>query len=168
MGVEAHNLYPMQYEQAYHAWMRCRGVDGVLFSRAGYAGAQTVPIHWAGDQLSTWSELQTQLKAGLSAGLSGVLFWNFDVGGVAGELPEAELYLRATAMGCFCPVMQWHAEPSNGQFYATHEAAFNNDRSPWNLAEKLGDPALLEISCNFARLREKLRPYLWAEAQHCV
>ena len=167
-GAAAHNLYPMHYERAYHDWMRRRGVEGVLFSRAGYAGAQTVPIHWAGDQLSTWPELRAQLNAGLSAGLSGVLFWSFDIGGFAGELPEAELYLRATAMGCFSPVMQWHAEPRNGQFYATHDAAFNNDRSPWNLAAKLNDPALLDIACGFARLREQLRPYLWAEAQHCV
>lgn len=167
-GMEAHNLYPIQYERAYHAWMRRRGVEGVLFSRAGYAGAQTVPIHWAGDQLSTWPELRAQLKAGLSAGLSGVLFWSFDIGGFAGELPDAELYLRATAMGCFSPVMQWHAEPRNGQFYATHDAAFNNDRSPWNLAQKLDDPMLLDISCAFARLRERLRLYLWEEAQHCV
>ena len=167
-GAEAHNLYPMQYERAYHDWMRRRGVEGVLFSRAGYAGAQTVPIHWAGDQLSTWPELRAQLNAGLSAGLSGVLFWSFDIGGFAGELPDAELYLRATAMGCFSPVMQWHAEPRNGQFYATHDAAFNNDRSPWNLAAKLKEPSLLDISCGFARLRETLRPYLWEEAQHCV
>ena len=167
-GAEAHNLYPMHYERAYHAWMRSRGVEGVLFSRAGYAGAQTVPIHWAGDQLSTWPELRAQLNAGLSAGLSGVLFWSFDIGGFAGELPEAELYLRATAMGCFSPVMQWHAEPRNGQFYETHDAAFNNDRSPWNLAAKLNDPSLLEISCRFARLREQLRSYLWEEAQYCV
>lgn len=167
-GLAAHNLYPMQYEKAYHRWMEQRGVKGVLFSRAGYAGAQTVPIHWAGDQLSTWQELTSQLKAGLSAGLSGVLFWSFDIGGFAGELPDAELYLRATAMGCFCPVMQWHAEPRNGQFYATHDAAFNNDRSPWNLAEKHNDPHLLELACRFARMRESMRPYLWQEAQHCA
>lgn len=60
-----------------------------------------MPIHWAGDQLSTWEELRGQLSAGLSAGLSGVLFWSFDIGGFAGEIPDRELYLRATAMGCF-------------------------------------------------------------------
>ena len=167
-GIEAHNVYAMQYLRAYHAWMRRQGVRGVLFSRAGYAGAQTVPIHWAGDQLSTWDELRAQLTAGLSAGLSGVIFWGFDIGGFAGELPEAELYLRATAMACFAPVMQWHAEPRSGQFYATHDPAFNNDRSPWNLARQQSAPEIIEIACAFARLRERLRPYLWAEAQACV
>lgn len=167
-GWEAHNAYPMHYIEAYNNWMKRKGIRGVTFSRAGYAGAQTVPIHWAGDQLSTWRELRAQLTAGISAGLSGIIFWSFDIGGFAGELPESELYLRATAFACFCPVMQWHAEPRNGQFYATHDKAFNNDRSPWNLAEKLNDTEIINIAGKFARIREELRPYLWEEAQHCV
>ena len=164
----AHNLYPLQYTEAYHAWMQSRGLPGLTFSRAGYAGSQRAPIHWAGDQLSDWSELRAQLTAGLTAGLSGILFWSFDMGGFAGPLPERELYLRATAMGCFCPVMQWHAEPRAGQFDATEDASLNNDRSPWNLARVWNDPSIAEIACAFARLREKLRPVLWKEAQHCA
>ena len=141
------------------------GVNGVTFSRAGYVGAQTQPIHWAGDQKSEWGELQACLNAGISAGLSGVLFWSFDIGGFTGPIPSAELYLRSTAMGCFCPVMQWHAEPRGGQFGAGLGEGYNNDRSPWNLAEKLGDQRVLTIACDFARQRETLRPYLWTEAQ---
>jgi len=139
-GMEAHNQYPGQYIAAYHRFMEENGVRGLTFSRADSTGAQTRPIHWAGDQLSTWNELRSQLQAGISSGLSGVLFWGFDIGGFAGELPSVELYLRATEFGCFSPVMQWHAEPRSGQFYATHEDGFNNDRSPWNLADKLHEP----------------------------
>ena len=167
-GQEAHNLYPLQYTLAYHDWMQSRGVPGLTFSRAGYAGSQRAPIHWAGDQLSTWEELRGQLTAGLSAGLSGILFWSFDMGGFAGPLPDGELYLRATAMGCFCPVMQWHAEPRSGQFERPDDPTLNNDRSPWNLARSWNDPSLMETACAFARLREKLRPVLWEEAQACV
>ena len=167
-GLSAHNRYPGQYIGAYQAFLRENGVAGVTFSRADYTGAHTRPLHWAGDQLSAWSELRAQLTAGISAGLSGVLFWGFDIGGFAGELPGAELYLRATAMGCFSPIMQWHAEPRGGQFYATHPDGFNNDRSPWNLAEKLGSPEVLAIATAYARLRQELRPYLAAEAEHCV
>ncbi len=165
-GLAAHNAYPVQYIGAYHDFMRSNNVEGVMFSRAGYTGAQTQPIHWAGDQKSEWCELQAQLNAGLSAGLSGVLFWSFDIGGFAGEMPNAELYLRATAMGCFCPVMQWHAEPRGGQFGG--EQVQNNDRSPWNLAEYDQDERILTISCQFAQLREQLKPYLWQEAQYCA
>ena len=167
-GKEAHNLYPGQYISAYHDFMEKNGVNGITFSRADYTGAQCRPIHWAGDQLSLWSELRAQLNAGITAGMSGILFWGFDIGGFAGELPTAELYLRATALGCFSPIMQWHAEPRSGQFYATHEDGFVNDRSPWNLAEKLGDPDILTISTAFARIRKKLQPYLIREAAHCV
>lgn len=167
-GKEAHNVYPAQYIAAYHDFMKQNGINGVTFSRADYIGAQTRPLHWAGDQLSIWSELKAQLNAGISAGLSGVLFWGFDIGGFAGELPTAELYLRATAFGCFSPIMQWHAEPRSGQFYATHEDGFNNDRSPWNMAHKLNDHSILTISTQFAKLRKKIRPYLVREGSHCV
>ena len=167
-GLETHNRYPGQYIEAYHRFMEENGVRGVTFSRADSTGAQTRPLHWAGDQLSTWNELRSQLRAGISAGLSGVLFWGFDIGGFAGELPSAELYLRATALGCFCPIMQWHAEPRSGQFYATHEDGFNNDRSPWNLAQKLHDPRILEVSVKFAKLRKALQPYLIREAAWCA
>ena len=167
-GLAAHNLYPAQYVGAYHTFLRDNGVNGVTFSRAGYVGAQTQPIHWAGDQASDWGELQAQLAAGLSAGLSGVLFWSFDIGGFAGPIPDAALYLRATAMACFCPVMQWHAEPRGGQFSGGLGESYNNDRSPWNLAQKLGDERVLTVACDFARQREALRPYLWQEAAHCV
>ena len=167
-GIEAHNRYPGQYIAAYHRFMEENGVQGLTFSRADSSGAQTRPIHWAGDQLSIWSELRSQLRAGISAGLSGVRFWGFDIGGFAGELPSAELYLRATALGCFCPIMQWHAEPRSGQFYATHEDGFNNDRSPWNLTEKLHEPRILEICVKYAKLRKALKPYLIQEAAWCA
>ena len=167
-GREAHNLYPGQYISAYQDFLRANGVEGVTFSRADSTGAWTRPLHWAGDQLSTWEELQAQLRAGITAGLSGILFWGFDMGGFAGALPDRELYLRATALGCFSPVMQWHAEPRSGQFYVTHAPGFVNDRSPWNLAEKLGDPEILTICAAFARLRRKLMPCLIREAAFCV
>ncbi len=167
-GRTAHNLYPLQYEKAYSDFLKDHAVNGVIFSRAGYAGAQTVPIHWAGDQMSEWSELEAQLCAGISAGLSGILFWSFDIGGFAGPIPTAELYLRATAFGCFAPIMQWHSEPRNGQFSGGLGDEYNNDRSPWNIAEKWQCPDVLEIGCKFAGIRENLRAYLWQEAQECV
>ncbi|MDR0929846.1 MAG: hypothetical protein LBM74_09095, partial [Oscillospiraceae bacterium] len=167
-GRVARNLYPSQYVAAYHRFMRSHGLTPLTFSRAGYAGAQTMPMHWAGDQLSEWSELQAQLSVGLSAGLSGVFFWGFDIGGFAGAMPTPELYLRATALGCFSPVMQWHSEPRGGQYGEDAEPGLTNDRSPWNLALRWHSPALLETATAFARLRVRLLPYIIEEAAHCV
>jgi alpha-D-xyloside xylohydrolase len=127
-----------------------------------------MPIHWAGDQMSQWSELKAQLCAGLSAGLSGIPFWSFDIGGFAGEMPGKELYLRATALAAFCPVMQWHAEPRKGQFEKTYGDTFNNDRSPWNMASKLCDEEILTVALAFAKKRMEMQAYLYEEARNCV
>ena len=167
-GETAHNLYPLQYAKAYHDFMQEHGVEGITFTRAGYAGAQTVPIHWAGDQLSEWSEFRAQLVAGLSAGLSGIPFWGFDIGGFAGDFPSQELYLRSVAMGAFCPVMQWHSEPRDGQFYHTARERWNNDRSPWNLATLYQDEGIISIYRQFANLRMNLLPYIYQEAKYCA
>lgn len=167
---EAHNDYPVLYEKAYHRFMqKTMGKGkGVTFSRAGYTGAQMYPIHWAGDQISTFSELKAQLSAGLSLGLSGVPFWGFDIGGFAGDFPSTELYLRSTAFAAFAPIMQFHSEPRYGQYYMTQRNHWNNDRSPWNMAIANQDDRIITVYRQFANLRMNLLPYLWREAEFCV
>ena len=167
-GREAHNAYPGQYIGAYRDFLASHRADGICYSRAGALGAQAYPVHWAGDQLSTWPEFRAQLSAGLSAGLSGIPFWGFDIGGFAGDFPSAELYLRSLALGAFSPIMQWHSEPRDGQFYKTDRSRWNNDRSPWNLAEYHRNPDIIPIYRLFANLRMSLVPYLYQEARHCV
>src|SRR5699024_4143290 len=112
-GRAGKNRYAQQYTAAY---TRHLAPEQALFSRAGYAGQHTTPIHWAGDQQSQYSELASALRAGLSAALTGIPFWSFDIGGFAGPLPSLDLYRRATQLACFVPVMQWHSEPDGGQF----------------------------------------------------
>ncbi len=166
-GKEMKNLYPAQYEKAYAEFI---GKDRILFSRAGYIGAQTTPMHWAGDQMSKFSELQAVLRAGLSLSLCGVPFWSFDIGGFAGPMPTKELYLRATALGAFVPAMQWHSEPASGQFAEVMKGTVAvNDRSPWNMAAFYGDDAeILQTSCYFANLHMNFLPYFYAEAEKCA
>lgn len=79
-GKESRNCYPQQYTKAYTKFL---GDNHVLFSRAGYMGQHTTPCHWGGDQQSTNDELRHVLSAGLSAALSGILFWGFDLAGFA-------------------------------------------------------------------------------------
>lgn len=160
-GVEKKNGYAADYLKSYHDFI---GTQRTLFSRAGYAGSQAAPIHWAGDQESTWQELRSVLRAGLSVGLSGVPFWSFDIGGFAGPLPGAELYIRSTELAAFVPVMQWHSEPMGGQFAGTASEAVN-DRSPWNIAQASGNPDALRWPLYYAHLRRNLQPQLLSEAQ---
>jgi len=156
-GLENRNAYPRDYISAYYRFAQQNG--GICFSRAGYTGAQTFPAHWAGDERSTWDAFKRSILAGLSAGMSGVIFWGWDLGGFSGEVPSAELYVRSAAMACFCPIMQYHAES---------KAEFNQDRTPWNIAERSGDQRALSGYRYYANLRMSLLPYLEREAVWCV
>ncbi|HEU0235258.1 MAG TPA: TIM-barrel domain-containing protein [Candidatus Limnocylindrales bacterium] len=160
-GDEGNNEYPVRYAAAYHDLMRSAGRDPVTFSRAGFTGASTVPLHWAGDENSSWSAFRASVTAGLTAGASGVVFWGWDLAGFSGEIPDPELYLRSAAMACFCPIMQYHSE-------FNHHRRPSRDRTPWNVAERHGDPAVLSGFRRFARLRERLLPYLEEQADICV
>ena len=104
----------------------------LTFSRAGFAGSQRSPAHWAGDENSTWDAYRHSILAGLSAGISGVPFWGWDLGGFSGEIPSAELYLRGAAMAAFCPIMQYHSE------YNQHREPCR-DRTPWNIQARTGN-----------------------------
>lgn len=162
-GKELRNAFAEDYIRAYEEFV---GPERVLFSRAGYTGQQRFPIQWAGDQQSEWSELRGVLSAGLSAGLSGIVYWSFDIGGFAGPLPTAELYERATQLALFMPVMQWHSEPVGGQFAELMPSAGGiNDRSPWNLARIYRDEEFLGNIRKLHNLRMNFLPYLAWEAE---
>jgi alpha-D-xyloside xylohydrolase len=169
-GVELHNAYQNLVAHSYRTFMdeTAGKGSGITFSRAGFTGAQKFPIHWAGDQMSEFSELKAQLTAGLSLGLSGVPFYGFDLGGFAGIPPETELYLRSAAFATFAPIMQFHSEPRSGQFGMIEREHWNNDRSPWNMSRINSDDRIIPIYRLFANIRMNLLPYIWQEAKHCV
>ncbi len=156
-GAEMRNEYPNTYVQAFHQYAN-QYVEGgaITFSRAGYSGAQATPMHWAGDEKSTFAAFRASLVAGLSSGLSGLPFWGWDLGGFSGEIPTAELFIRSAQMAVFCPVMQYHAE-SKGQF--------NMDRTPWNIAERRNATEALQLYKQYADLRMNLLPYIYEQAQ---
>ena len=165
-GKESRNYYPQQYTKAYTKFL---GDNHVLFSRAGYMGQHTTPCHWGGDQQSTNDELRHVLSAGLSAALSGILFWGFDLAGFAGPLPTLDLYRRATMLACFTPIMQWHSEPDGGQFKELMPGGEgNNERSPWNMATVYNSPEFVTEMRFWHWLRMNLQPYLMATAFRCA
>ena len=160
-GDAGNNAYPVEYAGGYHDLLRSAGREPVTFSRAGFTGAAGVPLHWAGDENSSWAGYRASVIAGLTAGASGVFFWGWDLGGFSGDIPDPELYLRSAAMACFCPIMQYHSE-------FNHHRSPSRDRTPWNIAERHGDPSVLTVFRRFARLRERLLPYLVAQARISV
>lgn len=162
-GIEMKNAYVESYLDAYGAFA---GLNRPLFSRAGYIGSQRHPLHWAGDQQSTWREMKSVLNAGLSLGMSGAPFWSFDIAGFAGPLPTAELYIRSTELAAFAPAMQWHSDYMHVQpDFTLYGPTGYNDRSPWNIARATGDPSVLPVSLYYAWLHANLLPQLYSEAQ---
>ncbi len=156
-GLTMRNAYPNDYVKAYYDFAQQN--DGITFSRAGYMGAQEFPAHWAGDERSTFDAFKRSMLAGLSAGLSGVIFWGWDLGGFSGDVPTAELFIRSAQMATFCPIMQYHAES---------KAELNQDRTPWNIADRSGDQRALSAYRYFANVRMTLLPYIYEESLQAV
>ena len=160
-GDELVNAYPNLYVGAYHRFAKeRRGGDALTFSRAGHTGAGTFPAHWAGDENSTWEAYRRSIVAGLTAGLSGVIFWSWDLAGFSDALPTAELYLRSAAMAAFCPIMQYHSE--------YNPSGPSRDRTPWNIAAHTGDERVIPLLRHFARVRMNLLPYLVEEGRYAA
>lgn len=161
-GDELLNEFPRHYTEAYHRFITGKkNGDGLIFSRAGFTGSHVSPLHWAGDQPSTWNAYRSAIVAGLSAGISGLPFWGLDIGGFSGPIPTAELYLRGTAMATFCPIMQYHSD-----FNAHREPAIF--RTPWNIQERTGDERVIPTFRFFTNVRRNLIPYIWQEAQYAA
>jgi alpha-glucosidase (family GH31 glycosyl hydrolase) len=160
-GGTSNNLFPLLYTRAFHDLYDELGREAITFSRAGFTGATAYPCHWAGDEDSSWEAFRASITAGITAGASGIFFWGWDLAGFSGEIPSAELYLRAAAMACFCPIMQYHSEYN-------HHRTPSNDRTPWNIAERTEDTQVIPVFRKFARLRQRLVPYLEKQAQLSV
>lgn len=160
-GDEKNNVFPVAYAAAYGDLLRSAGKAPVTFSRSGFTGSQAHGAFWAGDENSTWDAFRWSMNAGLTAAASGIVYWGWDIAGFSGEVPDAELYLRAMAASVFVPIMQYHSE-------FNHHRSPSRDRTPWNIAERTGDERVLPIVRELVRLRERLVPYLAAQAAETI
>ncbi len=160
-GDDGNNLFPVHYARAYGDLLRACGKAPVTFSRAGFTGSQAHGVFWAGDEDSTWEAFRSSVKAGITASACGILYWGWDLAGFSGDVPDPELYLRATAASCFMPIMQYHSE-------FNHHRLPSRDRTPWNVAERTGDERVVPVFRSFAQLRHSLVPYLSEEAAAAV
>jgi alpha-glucosidase (family GH31 glycosyl hydrolase) len=156
-GDEMRNQYPNEYIKGYYDYAKSKKSDAITFSRAGTAGLQAAPAFWAGDQASTFSALHDAMRAGLSANMSGVPFWGWDMAGFTGSYPTAELYKRSTAMAAFSPIMQFHSEKA--------DPSTSEERSPWNAEARTGDTTIVETFRKFVNYRMNLMPYIYSEAK---
>jgi alpha-D-xyloside xylohydrolase len=97
-----------------------------ILTRSAFAGQQRYGANtWSGDVVASWNALRNQISAGLNFSLSGIPYWNSDIGGFflwnfKKKLEDAEyreLYARWIQFGTFCPMMRSHGEGAPREIY---------------------------------------------------
>jgi alpha-D-xyloside xylohydrolase len=137
-----HNWYAQLYNQAvFEVLEEHRGAgDAVLFARSATTGGQRMPVHWGGDNSSSFESMAETLRGGLSLAFSGFGFWSHDIGGFEGT-PDPEVFKRWVAFG----MMSSHSRLHGSTSY----------RVPWAFDEEAVD-----VTRRFSRLKLGLMPYL--------
>jgi len=142
-----HNYYTYLYNQTVFELLRREKGDGeaVVFSRSATCGSQKYPVHWGGDNSSTYPSMAETLRGGLSLGLSGFGYWSHDISGFIGTATP-DLYKRWVAFGLL----------------SSHSRLHGNDsvRMPWLYDDESGD-----VLRFFNQLKLHLMPYLLDVAQ---
>jgi alpha-D-xyloside xylohydrolase len=97
-----------------------------ILTRSAFAGQQRYGANtWSGDVNASWNALRNQISAGSNFSLTGIPYWNSDIGGFflwnykkKLEDPEyRELYVRWLEFGTFCPMMRSHGEGAPREIY---------------------------------------------------
>lgn len=138
-----HNYYTHLYNRTVFDLLReVRGEgEAVLFARSATAGGQQLPVHWGGDNESTFASMGETLRGGLSLTSSGFAHWSHDIGGFEGT-PDPEVFKRWLAFGLLSSHARLHGSGSV--------------RVPWAFDEES-----VEVARRFIDLRLSLMPYLY-------
>ena len=143
-GKAMHNLYTLLYNKTVFELLEEElGKDEALvFARSATGCSQQYPVHWGGDCAANLTSMATELRAGLSFGISGGAFWSHDIGGFF-DKPDPDVYKRWIAFGLL----------------SSHSRLHGNDsyRVPWNFDEESVD-----VLRHFTELRHRLIPYLYS------
>jgi alpha-D-xyloside xylohydrolase len=142
-----HNYYTYLYNQTVFDLLRREKGEGeaVLFARSGTTGGQKYPVHWGGDNSSTYPSMAESLRAGLSLGMCGFGYWSHDISGFIGTATP-DLYKRWVAFGLLSSHSRLHG--------------MGSVRMPW-----LFDDEAVEVLRFFNQLKTHLMPYLLDAAQ---
>jgi alpha-D-xyloside xylohydrolase len=126
-----------------------------ILTRSAFAGQQRYGANtWSGDIAASWETFKKQIPTGLNFSLSGIPYWNCDIGGFflwnykkKLEDPEyRELYARWLAFGSLCPMMRSHGTDAPREIYQ-----FGKPGTPvYDAIEK------------FIHLRYRLLPYIYS------
>ncbi|MFJ8946804.1 TIM-barrel domain-containing protein [Streptomyces sp. NPDC102395] len=158
-GLEVGNMYPAENARTFHEGLLAEGKrDIVTLNRSAWAGSQRYGAAlWSGDIGTDFATLRRQIAAGLNTALSGISWWNTDIGGFHGGDPEdpayREVMVRWFQFGALSPLMRLHGFRDPGMPLGPEMTGGPNE--VWSYGEEAG--AILE---RYLRLRERLKPYI--------
>ena len=147
-----YNAYPLMHTTSVYEGQR--GTTSkkrvMILTRSAWAGQQrNGAVTWSGDITGNWPTLANQIPAGLNFSMSGIPYWNTDIGGYISGNPKdpayAELFVRWFQFGSFCPMFRVHG--------------VNYGKEMWKFA-----PEYREILQKFNQLRYHLLPYIYSVA----
>lgn len=154
---KVHNAFPLMTNGGVYAGQRktSSGKRVYLLTRNAFAGQQRYGANtWSGDVRSSWSVLKKQIPTGLNFSITGIPYWNTDIGGfflwdyeggVANKAYQ-ELYTRWFQFGTFTPMQRSHGSGVSKEI--------------WFFGKK-GDWAY-DSEEKYIRLRYALLPYLYS------
>ncbi len=162
--------YPFFNQKTFYEGLKKEGEDhSVLLTRCAYAGSQRFgAIVWNGDIPSTFEALKESVVSGLSMAMSGIPWWNSDIGGFFGGDIESdyfrELVVRWFQFGLFCPVMRLHGNRKKPSNHVDRHPGIpemsGGDNEIWSFGEET-----YEILKKILGLRERLKPYTMSLAK---
>jgi alpha-D-xyloside xylohydrolase len=149
-GASVYNAYPLMHTTAVYQGQRADAPDKRVFilTRSAYAGQQrNAAVTWSGDIRGTWDVFRRQIPAGLNFSVSGIPYWNTDIGGFFGgrvtDPNYQELFTRWFEFGSFCPMFRVHGTGDSKEMWK------------W-------DNATQKILIRYDQLRYQLLPYIYS------
>ncbi|MBZ5671234.1 MAG: glycoside hydrolase family 31 protein [Acidobacteriia bacterium] len=151
-GALVANAYPLMTTTAVYQGQRAESSAKRVFilTRSAYSGQQrNAAVCWSGDIRGDWATFRKQLSAGLNFSLSGIPYWNTDIGGFFGGSVDdpkyRELFTRWFQFGTFCPMFRVHGT--------------GDSKEMWRFG-----PETEATLVKFDRLRYRLLPYIYTVA----
>ena len=173
------NSYSLYHARGiYENWKKTYPDKRVVnLTRSGYTGSWKYgTILWSGDITASFDTMKKQIVEGISASLSGIVYWTLDIGGFfvvddkyenrgcndtdhkplwfwhgdyndgVNDMAYRELYTRWIQFGTFLPVFRSHGT--------------DTPREPWHFGSA-GD-MFYDTITNFIKLRYMLLPYIYS------
>lgn len=121
---------------------------GMILSRNGGCASHRYPIHYSGETIVSWKNLNLIPEFNSRSSNIGMSFWSHDIGGYKSGIEDSELYMRFVQLGCYSPILRFSSDGSH--YYK---------REPW-----LWDVKTYLVVKEYLELRHRLIPYIYTES----